>query len=99
MYLFIFGGTGSSLLCAISVQQGATLELQCAGTTVVVSLVADRGLQGARAHVRASGTRDRTCVPCIGRRILNHWPTREVPEDFLKHRLLAPIPDLFLALE
>ena len=23
-------------------------------------------------------TRDRTCVPCIGRQILNHWTTREV---------------------
>ena len=24
-------------------------------------------------------TRDWTCVPCIGRQILNHWPTREDP--------------------
>ena len=24
-------------------------------------------------------TRDRTLVPCIGGRILNHWTTREVP--------------------
>ena len=24
-------------------------------------------------------TRDGTCVPCIGRRILNHWTTREAP--------------------
>ena len=23
-------------------------------------------------------TRDQTCVPCVGRRILNHWTTREV---------------------
>ena len=30
-------------------------------------------------HVGSSQTRDRTCVPCIGRRILNHWTTREVP--------------------
>ena len=27
--------------------------------------------------------RDQTCVPCIGRWILNHWTTREVPFDFL----------------
>ena len=27
----------------------------------------------------SSPTRDRTRVPCIGRRILNHWTTREVP--------------------
>ena len=26
-----------------------------------------------------SWTRARTRVPCIGRRILNHWATREVP--------------------
>jgi len=24
-------------------------------------------------------TRDRTCVPCAGRQILNHWSTKEVP--------------------
>ena len=27
----------------------------------------------------SSPTRDRTCVPCIGRRILYQWTTREVP--------------------
>ena len=27
----------------------------------------------------SSLTRDRTRVPCIGRRILNHWTTREIP--------------------
>ena len=27
----------------------------------------------------SSPTRDRTHVPCIGRQILNHWTTREVP--------------------
>ena len=27
----------------------------------------------------SSLTRDQTCVPCIGRRILYHWTTREVP--------------------
>ena len=35
-------------------------------------------------HVGSSRTRDRTCVPCIGRRILNHCTTREVPTLFLK---------------
>ena len=28
----------------------------------------------------SSPTRDRTCIPCIGRQILNHWTTREVPQ-------------------
>ena len=27
----------------------------------------------------SSPTRDQTCVTCIGRQILNHWTTREVP--------------------
>ena len=27
----------------------------------------------------SSLTRDRTCVPCIARWILNHWATKEVP--------------------
>ena len=29
----------------------------------------------------SSLTRDRTCVPCIRRRILNHWTTREAPRE------------------
>ena len=27
----------------------------------------------------SSPTRDQTCVPCIGRWILNHWTTRKAP--------------------
>ena len=27
----------------------------------------------------SSPTRDRTCVPRIGRQILNHWTPREIP--------------------
>ena len=34
-------------------------------------------------HVRSSWTRDWTHVSCIGRRILNHWTTREVQAYFL----------------
>ena len=30
-------------------------------------------------HVESSRTRDQTRVLCIGRQILNHWTTREVP--------------------
>ena len=33
----------------------------------------------APRHVGSSRTRDRTCVPCVGRRVLNHCTTREVP--------------------
>ena len=53
----------------------------------LASLVAEHGLQSADSvvtahaalwHVESSQTRDRTCDPCIGRRIPNHWATREV---------------------
>ena len=56
----------------------------------VVSLFAEHRLQGSQAsvvlarrlssstHVGSSWTRDRTCVPCIGRQILNYWTTKEV---------------------
>ena len=55
----------------------------------VVSLFVENRLQGARAqqlwhigfvamwHVESSWTRDQTCVPCIAKKILNHWTTRE----------------------
>ena len=33
----------------------------------------------ALRHVGSSWTRNRTCVFCIGRLILNHWIIREVP--------------------
>ena len=40
--------------------------------------------------VESSWTRDWTHVPCIGRKILNHWPTREVHHKLLclKHTSL-----------
>ena len=33
----------------------------------------------ALQHVESSGTRDQTCVLCIGRWILNHWTNSKVP--------------------
>ena len=33
----------------------------------------------APRHVGSSWTRAQTCVPCVGRRILNHCTTREAP--------------------
>ena len=58
----------------------------CGLLVVVVSLVVDHrsqelwlmGLTSPR-HVGSSWTGDGTCVSCIGRQILNHWSTREVP--------------------
>ena len=45
-----------------------------------------RGLVAPR-HVGSSWIRDRTRVPCIGRRILNHCATREVPLISLHKKL------------
>ena len=38
----------------------------------------------ALRHVGSPQTRDRTHFPCVGRWILNHWTTREVPPSLLK---------------
>ena len=46
---------------------------------VQAQLLWHTGLVAPR-HVRSSQTRAGTHVPCIGRRILNHCATREVPE-------------------
>ena len=66
------------------------LFMQCTGIAVA-SLVAEHGALGMWAsvvwptglvapwHVGSSWTKARTCVPCIGRRILNHCTTREAP--------------------
>ena len=60
----------------------------------------EHGLQGAQAqqltytglvapwHVGTSQTRDRTHVPCIGRRILYHWTTRETQRNLFKGKCM-----------
>ena len=37
-------------------------------------------------------TRDQTCIPCIGRQILKHWTTREVPPINLFLETFLPEP-------
>ena len=63
-------GGYSSLWCAVF-SLWWLLLLQSMGSSCV-GLVAPR-------HMGSSQTGDRTRVPCIGRRILNHCTTREVP--------------------
>ena len=41
-------------------------------------------------HVGSSRTRGRSCVPCIGGWILNHWTTREVPHHMIFITLMIP---------
>ena len=33
-------------------------------------------------HVESPQTRDQTCVSCIGRQVVNHWTTKEIPIFF-----------------
>ena len=59
--------------------------------TVMASLVAEQGSRvlglqqlwpmglAALHHMESSNTRDQTCLPCIGRWILNHWTTMGSP--------------------
>ena len=53
-------------------KRGLFLVVVCGLLIAVASLVAEQ-------HVGSSQTRAQTRVPCIGRRILNHCTTREVP--------------------
>ena len=61
---FNFGFTGSSLQHTSSLVVIAAHRLSCPATCGI-----------SVPHP----TRNQTCVPCIGRWILNHWTTREVP--------------------
>ena len=53
------------------------LYLRHASSVVVV-----RRLMPCSMWDLSSLTRDQTCLPCIGRQILYHWTTREVPVCF-----------------
>ena len=50
----------------------------------------------APQHVESSQTRDLAHVPCIGRQVLNHWTTREVPVSILmsQHRRYNRVEDV-----
>ena len=92
IYLFIYGCVGSSFLCKDFLQlwqAGATPHrgarashyhgLSCCGAQVPDTQAQQLWLTGPVSpwHVGSSPTRARTCVPCIGRQILNHCATRE----------------------
>ena len=86
--LDLFGCAGSSLLHegSLVAAVGAALQLWCAGFSLQSAGSRASRLQClqlkslvAVQQVGSSETRDRTPVPCIGRRILTHWTTGEVP--------------------
>ena len=43
----------------------------------------------ALKHVGFSQARDQTCIPCIGRQILNYWITREVTPSLIFNLILC----------
>ena len=86
-YLLIennFFSAALGLLCGSRLPCSGTRALECAG-----SIVAALGFFscGAQAQLPCGirdpsfPTRDRTRVPCIGRRIPNHWTIREAPQS------------------
>ena len=62
------------------------LELRLSSCDARAQQLWRKGLVASR-HAGSSRTRDRTHVPCIGRRILNHCTTREVPHFYIKSLL------------
>ena len=91
LILFIFGCVGPSLLCMGFLQSSGGFS--CCGAQALGVRAQQLWHAGSRGqaqqlwrtvlvspqHVGSSRTRDRTCVPCIGRWILIHCATREVP--------------------
>ena len=63
----------------IAVRGPLTIGLSCCGAQAPDTQAQQLWLTGlvAPRHVGSSQTRARTCVPCIGRQILNHCATRE----------------------
>ena len=57
--------------------QGTRLCFQLGRSRAQAQELHNTGLATPR-HMGSSRTRDRTCVPHLGRQILNHWATREV---------------------
>ena len=105
VYLLIYGCIGSSLLRTGFLQLrrvGATLHcgarashcggFSCCGAWALGTWAQQLWLTGlvAPRHVASSWTRARTHVPCIGRPILNHCATREVPKQQLLSLVLLP---------
>ena len=85
-------------------QAGATLH--CNVWALGVKSFSSYGLQAqslwctglvAPQHVESSRSRDRTHVPCVGRRILIHCTTKEVPSKPLSAGILGLLQVLVLA--
>ena len=86
LFIFIWGAVLGlrGCVCVLWLQQaGATLHLRGSGFLLQPQQLRHRGFTTPR-HAGSSCPRDRTRVLCIGRRILNHRTTREVPRLFFQ---------------
>ena len=79
--LFIAGCPGSLLPSGLSLVARGGLLLVTLGLLVAVASLGEHRLQElwCMGLVGSPPTRNRTCVPCIGRWVLIHCTTREVP--------------------
>ena len=74
--------SGATLCCGAQASQCGGFSCCRAGALGArASVVVAHELSCSR-HVGSSQTKARTRVPCIGRQILNHCATREVPSPF-----------------
>ena len=71
-------GTRASHCAGVSSCGAQALGTQALVVVACGSAVVVPGLS-CSLHVESSQTRDRTCVSCTGRQILNHWATWEAP--------------------
>ena len=84
IFLFIYFYLGGCAVCAFSGCNKQGLLSTCGVQASSCSPSScGRGFTTPR-HAGSSCTRDRTRVLCIGRRILNHRTTREVPRLFFQ---------------
>ena len=75
---------GGFSCCGAGLQACGLQQVWLTGSRAQAQQLWHTGLAAPR-HVGSSRTRDRTCVPCIGRQILNHCTTREVLTLIIKH--------------
>ena len=87
IYVFIFGCTGSLLLCGAALHCGVPAFHRGGVSYGAQALEYRLSRCGAcplvaPQHLEYSQTTDRTCVPCIIRQILIHCTTKEVLKRF-----------------
>ena len=85
--LGLVAGRGLSL--AVARGHCSLAASHCSGFSRPGGVIAEAHGLSCPRHVGSSQIRDQTHVSCIGRQILNHWTTREVPNnEFLSLKVI-----------